>query len=317
MVKTVRRHRRDSFAKQVAYIARCQALNPRTGRKHNFAKKGSVEAIGIEGWRGTAEELIAAAVANEPRAKAVEGRMIISALPHEFTARRRLEHARKCATYLRKKFSVAVFWAIHPPSKEGDDRNHHIHFLITSRRVVLERFLTKKTRELDDRKTGGPLIEALRRNWTAMMNAVLEADGHNANLEHRSFKRLGINQVPTKHLGERRTAIARKRCHEEELVPTVFGVVGASRPSLNAPKVPTRIHGKTAALIQGTLDFPGDPRSGIVAPGTDAKPARIPPAKEPPIPESVNPKAPSEAVSPRPQLNAPKVPFVSTMSHEI
>ena len=43
--------------------------------------------------------------------------------------------------------------AVHAPNKQGDDRNHHAHVMLTTRRVERDG-LGKKVRALDDRTTG-------------------------------------------------------------------------------------------------------------------------------------------------------------------
>jgi hypothetical protein len=80
--------------------------------------------------------------------------------------------------------------------------------------VIGGRSLGKKTRELDSLQTGGGHIESFRSWWCSAMNTVLRAGGHLANVEHKSFARLGITETPTRHLGERQTAIDRKRFRE-------------------------------------------------------------------------------------------------------
>lgn len=215
-VDNVRRHERDSFARQVSYISRSVATNPRTGTTFDFRDHGPVEATGLEGWDGSIEELIYAATNSESerRVRVNEGRVAILALPHEISASERLRLARNCAQYLVTKFGVAVFFGIHPPPEDGDGRNWHLHVLFTARRVIEGRGLGKKTRELDSLQTGGGHIESFRSWWCSAMNTVLRSGGHLANVEHKSFARLGIEDPPTRHLGERQTAIDRKRYWE-------------------------------------------------------------------------------------------------------
>ena len=215
-VENVRRHERDSFARQVSYISRSVATNPRTGTTHDFRNHGPVEATGLEGWDGNIKELIYAATNSESerRVRVVEGRVAILALPHEISAPERLQLARECARYFSKTFGVAVIFGIHPPPEDGDGRNWHLHVLITARRVIGGHGLGKKTRELDSLQTGGGHIESFRSWWCSAMNTVLRAGGHLANVEHKSFARLGLEDTPTRHLGERQTAIDRKRFRE-------------------------------------------------------------------------------------------------------
>jgi len=208
-VGKIRRHKGDSFPGQVAYINRAIGINPRTGQRYDFRKKGSAEATGLAGWNGTVDELSACAVFSEQRQKAVEGRGLIIALPHELGRDERRRLVAEIAESLVKKFQVATAYAIHPPSDEGDQRNWHAHILMTSRRVVAGTSLGHKTRELDDLKTGGDHIEAIRVMVCTAMNTALRHAGYPETIEHKSFARLGINQQPSRHKGEKHTAINR------------------------------------------------------------------------------------------------------------
>jgi hypothetical protein len=211
-IRKVRRHHGDSFPRKAAYIFRSKEYNPRTGTWYDFQQKGTIEARGMEGWDGTLEELIEAAVMSEPerRPKVVEGREAIKAIPEELSVRERLALVKKCAAYLARKFTVAVLYAIHPPPKGGDPRNWHAHFLFTSRKVVFGHALGPKTRELDDLKTGGQHIEAIRAWWCAAANLALRQAGYPGDLEHKSYYRLREKGEPGSHNGERRTSIERR-----------------------------------------------------------------------------------------------------------
>jgi hypothetical protein len=54
-----------------------------------------------------------------------------------------------------ERYNVAVSVAIHAPGGKGDDGNYHAHILFTTREMTPDG-LGKKTRVLDDRKTGPP-----------------------------------------------------------------------------------------------------------------------------------------------------------------
>ena len=251
-IAKVCRHRGDSFSRQVAYIWRSIAVNPRTGQQYDFRKAGPVEATGLVGWKGEPEELIVAATFAERRQKAVEGRVAILALPHEFTRKQRLAVVEDCAERLAKKFHVAVVFAIHPPPEDGDERNWHAHLLFTSRRVE-GRTLGRKTRELDSFKTGGKHVEEFRATWCSGLNALLLKNGHRPNVEHKSFARLGVKAKPTRHRGERQTAIIRKRVRtaslsqpatiapRENLRPLPIPVVGPFLRPLPTPNLVPKI----------------------------------------------------------------------------
>ena len=212
-IRPVRRHEGDSFARQVAYIGRTTQLDPRTGVRYDYSGGEETEATGIVGWVGDIDSLVAAAAFAEPRrrSKAVEGRIVILALPVEFTKAERRQATWRCARYFAAVFGVAVAAAIHRPPEGGDRRNWHAHLLFTSRIVQAGAALGAKTRALDTLKTGPQLIEKFRAWWCAELNSLLQEAGHAVTIEHKSFARLGIQRQPSRHEGETRTAISRRR----------------------------------------------------------------------------------------------------------
>jgi hypothetical protein len=216
------RHRGHPFAHDLAYAGRIRIYDPRTGLTYNFSsEKADVEASGLEGFKGSLSELVHEVVFSETRDIAVEGRTLIVAIAHELSAIERLAFIRALAAYLSAKFGAAVYYALHRPPADGDDRNFHAHLVFSSRSVVGENRLGRKTRELDSLKTGGLHVEELRVWITAKQNEMLQAAGHEANLEHRSLERLGISREPIRHRGERRTAINRRRHLRELSTPRV------------------------------------------------------------------------------------------------
>lgn len=138
------------------------------------------------------------------------GREVELALPASVSAKERENITRKIAVYLTERYGVAVAVALHEPSKHGDGRNYHAHMLMTTRRMG-ENGLTEKTRELDDRKTGGKEITHIRYFAAAAINESLAGSGSNERVDPRSNKERGIEQLPTKHLGVEASAMERKK----------------------------------------------------------------------------------------------------------
>lgn len=136
------------------------------------------------------------------------------ALPSELSDQERQNLAHDLARELMVKHQCAVDVAIHAPGGEGDNRNHHAHILLSTRRLTKDGF-GEKTRELDDRKTGQ--VEEWRARWAELSNRALERAGHRVRIDHRSLKAQGVEREPTTHLGptavgyERRTKQASRR----------------------------------------------------------------------------------------------------------
>ena len=104
--------------------------------------------------------------------------------------------------------------AIHRPGRTGDQRNHHAHILLTTRRLTAAGF-TEKTRELDDLKTGE--IGRWRVRFAEVQNARLREAGVEARVDHRSLEAQAIDREATIHLGPTATALERRG------VPTRLG----------------------------------------------------------------------------------------------
>ncbi len=133
------------------------------------------------------------------------------ALPAELPWPERQRLAEAFAQHLVAQFGVAVDLAIHEPAADGkhDERNHHAHFLTTTRTVTPDG-MGEKTRALDLKTTSPALIEALRAEWARLANEALSR--HNAALiDHRSHKRRGLEVLPTKHEGPKVTWWRRMR----------------------------------------------------------------------------------------------------------
>ena len=115
----------------------------------------------------------------EKRKNSVVARELLIALPHEMLQADRIKITRELSSWLVSRYGVAVDAAIHAPCKDHDERNHHAHLLMTTRRMSATG-LGEKTRELDDKQTGPREIEAIRAAWASILNDA------GFNLEHRA-----------------------------------------------------------------------------------------------------------------------------------
>ena len=79
----------------------------------------------------------------ETRKNSTVAREIVIALPAELDAAARARMVRGFAEKLAIKHKVAVDFAIHEPNSKGDDRNHHAHLLLSTRRLRAEGFTTE------------------------------------------------------------------------------------------------------------------------------------------------------------------------------
>lgn len=92
--------------------------------------------------------------AAEVRKNARVAREVLVALRAELSPAQRRELTQGIAQALADRYGTAGTLAVHTPDREGDQRNHHAHILMTTRRLEPSGALGEKTRELDDVKRG-------------------------------------------------------------------------------------------------------------------------------------------------------------------
>lgn len=212
-VKAIGRSAGRSATAAAAYRAGVEITDERTGLVHDYTRKQGVEHSELvlptdaPEWAADRERLWNAAELAEVRKNATVAREYEIALPVELSADERRELALGLAREISERHGVAVDVSIHAPGREGDQRNHHAHLLTTTRRLGPEG-LGEKTRELDQKQSGE--VERWRERWADMQNVALERAGIDAQVDHRSHQRRGIEQEPTAHMGPSAMAIERR-----------------------------------------------------------------------------------------------------------
>ena len=216
-MKSVSRGAGQSIVAAAAYRHACKLENSQTGEVYDYSRKRGLEFSGIylpsrinPSWAYDRNQLWNAAEAAEKRKNACLGREIVLALPDELSAENRRELTEEMARYLADRYGLVVDVAIHHPSHNGDQRNHHAHLLMSSRRITPEGF-GEKARELDDIKVRGPVeVEQIRAEWARLANRALERAGQHVQIDHRSFQRRDIKRMPTLHLGPSASTLERR-----------------------------------------------------------------------------------------------------------
>ena len=134
------------------------------------------------------------------------------ALQNEFTMEENIQLARK---FLLDNFvsrGMIVDFAVHQPDKDGGIANPHFHVMCPIRPLnpdgtwgVKQRRVYRENGKFDAVSTtdwGKPeTLEAWREAWAAMCNAKFEEKGLPCRIDHRSYKRQGVEQIPTVHEG--------------------------------------------------------------------------------------------------------------------
>ena len=144
-------------------------------------------------------------------------REITLALPVELTAAQNIFLVHE---YVKQHFvdkGMCADIAVH----DKEDGNPHAHIMLTMRPIEQDGTWGMKAHKIDGKKV--PTIdwneqtkaEEWRKAWADMANAELERHNHAARIDHRSYERQGVEQVPTVHLGQIATHLERRGIETE------------------------------------------------------------------------------------------------------
>jgi hypothetical protein len=214
-VKPVSRSAGRSIVAAAAYRLGERLQDERYQAVHDYTRRRGVECtftaapVDAPEWAHDPQLLWNAAERAEKRRNSTLAREVELALPSFLEPADRQRIAERYASALVERYGVAVSVAIHQPSRHGDDRNFHAHILFTTREMTPDG-LGKKTRVLDDRKTGPQEVTKLRILAADIINEQLAAANSDIRVDHRSFKDRGIDREPTTHLGPAASEMERR-----------------------------------------------------------------------------------------------------------
>ena len=209
--KVIGRSSGRSSTAAAAYRAGEQIRDDRTGELHDYSRRGGVvhsEIVAPDNapeWMKDRAQLWNAVEAAEKRKDAQLSREVRFALPHELTDEQRLELVRDYAKEAFVDRGMVADIAIHAPSKDGDERNHHAHIMLTMRALTAEGFGNKDRSWNDD-----ALLQEWRRELADHTNRILEREGFPDRVTEKSFGEVGIDKEATFHLGPTASALERQ-----------------------------------------------------------------------------------------------------------
>lgn len=301
-VSTISRSVGRSATAAAAYRAGQRVVDQITGEVHDYRRRGGVESVdmvlpeGAPAWdRST---LWNEAERAEKRRNSCVAREIKLALPDELTADQRRALVLAFVGSLSARHGVAVDVAIHAPSREGDQRNHHAHLLMTTRRLGPDGLGTK-TREWDDRKTGPALTVEWRAEWARLQNEALERHGHAARVDHRSLVEQGItDRDPSKHDGPARTAVLRKAARKVREAVEQVQRIEAELSQAVAEKA-AQVAAAAAATLAAAVSLPVAAEPVPVVQGGQVSAATTAPQAPPQRPARADPQPVRAAVPPQ------------------
>lgn len=209
-----------------AYRSAERIEDRRTGLSFDYSKRGGVDHVEIftpehaPDWATDRAELWNRVEEAETRKNSQVAREIRVALPAELTHAQRVELVRGfCQREFVDRGMVADI-ALHAPGREGDDRNHHAHILLTTREIGPEGFEAKNR--------GWNAVEVLegwRKAWAQESNQALERSGIEDRIDHRTL-------VAQRDEALERSEAARERGDEAEAVRETVRAIALDRPPL-------------------------------------------------------------------------------------
>ena len=223
--KTVNRSSGRTAVASSAYRAGEKLEDERTGLTHDFTRKDGVahtEIVSNLNIEIDRSQLWNLAEQSENRKDARTAREWVIALPDELTTDQRKDLAKDFATALVDRYGVIADIAIHAPSKAGNDRNHHAHIMLTTRKAELDTdnnliLTTKAEIELSNAKrksldmgTTQDEIKQIRETWANLANRALERAGIQEKIDHRSYADQNNGLQATIHEGTKVTQLRRK-----------------------------------------------------------------------------------------------------------
>ncbi|WP_174933509.1 MobA/MobL family protein [Burkholderia lata] len=207
-VKVIGRNAGRSATAAAAYRCAVRIVDVRTGEVHDYTRKMGVlaTALMLPGgatldraafWNGVEQ--------HHKRGDAVLAREFTLALPAELPDAERARLAFDYGRELADRYGVAVDVAIHEPDKQGDQRNHHAHVLMSACTVAPDGSLGRKAVELDPIHCQKHRIENFaereRMRWAGLHNERMASLGRDERIDHRSLEAQGIDRPPTRHMG--------------------------------------------------------------------------------------------------------------------
>lgn len=212
----VKRAAGRSAVAAAAYRAGERLEDQRYGETHDYTRKGGVLHSEIitpntaPDWMHDRAQLWNAVENIETRKNAQLARDITLALPHELTDAQRLDLVR---SFVKEQFierGMIADIAIHAPHRQGDDRNHHAHVMLTMRELLGDGFNPKKATPEARRWNEIATLENWREAWANHQNRAFEHIGSAARVDHRSYEAQGVDREPTQHEGAKATAMRRR-----------------------------------------------------------------------------------------------------------
>jgi len=198
----VSRSKGQSAVAAAAYRAGMRLDDDRLGKIFDYTRRSGVlhcEILAPDNapdWMRNRGQLWNAVEKAEKRKDSQLARSLDIALPHELEPEQNLALVRD---FVRAEFverGMIADLAIHGPGRKGDNRNVHAHILLTTREIAGPGF-GSKARDWNSKQE----LQQWRQTWAEHANRILEREGFEERIDHRSLLDQGIEREPTTHVG--------------------------------------------------------------------------------------------------------------------
>lgn len=198
-LQTISRSSGRSAVAAAAYRACAEIYDFRTGITHDFtpkAMRGLATNIFVGIPNNDISKLWNDAERAEIRSKATVARELMLPLPSDWDDWQRASCTEDIANMIHGTYDVAVMASIHRPGR--NNKNDHAHILFTTRTVDANGNFGKKTRILDDLKTGE--VKRLREAVATIVNTHAQKNGNDWFVTAGKYAEHIKNHIPTHHI---------------------------------------------------------------------------------------------------------------------
>lgn len=181
--KIIGRSAGQSAVACAAYRSGEKLHDDRYGKTHDYQRKEGIMATGLvvaedaPTWAKNRNSLWNAVEAMENRKDAQVARELIVAIPCELPQADQVQLTEDIARHLAA-MGMGVDWALHRPSKEGDDRNIHAHLMLTTREITADGFGSKAKDSRAREWNSDKWLNDTKRQIEKMYNARLVEKGY-------------------------------------------------------------------------------------------------------------------------------------------
>lgn len=206
-VGVISRGQGQSLAERAAYICGKKFFDEYCGQNRRYFRRDVTLCevclpADAPAQYADAQVLITEIDRSEKRCDAQTAREIIFALPVELSEAERIDLSRKWISKFWVSRGMCALFAIH----DKGTGNPHVHVLLTTRNVDQNGFSTKKNRDWNRKE----LYLAWRKFLANAQNLEFSKKGLDVRVSNESYAVQGIDKKPTKYLGPRASALAKK-----------------------------------------------------------------------------------------------------------